>query len=140
MRLFIDKGWLIQDVEIADSEYRYLHKSGEPYVALLAFQVFDEGGDPAQLSYRGPGEIRGTKIFIGDPYTTTNLLEGKLDTQATSESWDHYLGFKEAVTSPRQLSAKQYQKKIYGVSRAWEEGYQSGYAERKMHGMRKESF
>lgn len=140
MRLFIDKGWLIQGVELTDHEYRYLDKSGEPYVALLAFQVYDESGDPAQRSYRGPGEIHGTRIFLGDPQTTTNLLEGKLDTQATSESWDHYRGFKEAITAPRQLTAKQYQKKIYGATRAWEDGYRQGYAERKMRGVRKEPF
>jgi hypothetical protein len=140
MRLFIDKGWLIQDVELSDNDFRYLDKSGEPYVALLAFQVFDERGAPAELSYRGSGEIHGSRIIIGDPQRSTNLLEGKLDTQATSESWDHYRGFKEAITAPRQLSAKQYQKKIYGVTRAWEDGYQQGYAERKMRGVRKEPF
>lgn len=140
MRLFIDKGWLIQDVEIASDGYRYVDKSGEPYIGLLAFQVFDENGDPAELNYRGPGEIHGSRIIIGDPQRSTNLLEGKLALQATSESNDHFSGFKEAITSPRQLSAKQYQKKIYAVTRAWEDGYQQGYAERKMRGVRKEPF
>jgi hypothetical protein len=138
MRLFIDKGWLIQDLEVTLDGYRYTDKAGEPYVQLLAFQVYDEQGDPAARSYRGPGEIHGNKIFLGDPQTTTNLIEGKVDRQATSESWDHYQGFKEAITSPRQLTQKQFEKKkFYGYTTAWLDGYQQGYAERKMRGVKK---
>jgi hypothetical protein len=141
MRLFIDKGWLIETREITDSDgNRYTDRSGEPYLCLLAFQVFTEAGDPAERSYRGVGEIHGQKIFLGDPQTTTNLIEGRLAAQPTSESWDHYAGYKEAITAPRQLSTKQYQKKVYGVTRAWEEGYQQGYAERKMRGVKREAF
>ncbi len=138
MRLFIDKGWLIEEREVTDSNGDvYTNKRGETYIGLLTFQVYDENGDPSTRSYRGPGEIHGSKIFLGDPQTTTNLLEGRVDRQATSESWDHYAGFRLAITSPRLLTAKQLQEHSYAASQAWLDGYQQGYAERKTQGVKK---
>jgi hypothetical protein len=137
MGIFIEKGWLIQDTEITIEGDPVVDKSGEPYGTFLAFQVYDENGDPVTGNYKGPGSVNGTQVILGDPYRTTNLIEYKCDRQATSESWDHYQGYREALTTPRQLSAKQYAKKIYGQTRAWEDGYQQGYAERKMRGARR---
>lgn len=138
MRLFIDKGWLIEEREVTDSNGDlYTNKRGEPYLSLLAFQVYDEGGATATRSYRGPGEIHGQKIFLGDPQTTTNLLEGTVDRQSTQESWDHYQGFKAAITAPRLMTAKQLEREAEAAPPAWLQGYRQGYAERKMHGVKK---
>lgn len=96
------------------------------------------------IRLRGPitvqGKFTARRSSWGIRRPPTNLLEGKLDTQATSESWDHYRGYKEAITSPRQLTAKQYQQKFYGMTFAWEDGYRQGYAERKTRGVKKVAF
>jgi len=138
MRVFVDKGMLIVDRVITHDGFDYADRSGALYFALLAYQVYDQNGDPIPtFSYRGPGEIHGRRIIFGDPQRTTNLLEGIVDVDATSESKDHFNGYYEAITAPRQLSAAQYQKKMYGKTFAWEDGYRQGYAERKARGVKK---
>jgi hypothetical protein len=137
MKIYIDKGWLIQMVEVSVDGSVYTDKKGEPYMALLRFQVYDESGAPATLSYSGVGLVDGARIVIGDPHRDTKLLEAKVDRQASSESWDQYLGFKEAITEKRSPTAKQYQSRVALASRMWADGYQQGFAMRKTNGVRK---
>ncbi len=80
MRIFIDKGWLIQSQEISDEDGNAIvDKSGLPYFALLEFQVFDEAGKPGTTSYRGEGLVDPPRILLGDPYRSTTLIEGRVD-------------------------------------------------------------
>jgi hypothetical protein len=101
-------------------------------VLPLEFQVFDQNGDPAlTLSYKGEGTVtHDQRIILGDPYRDTNLLEGTVERQATSESWDYSRGFKAALEDRREEKEGRG-KKHYAQTKLWWEGYQTGWREKR---------
>ena len=134
MRIWIDKGYLIQG--------NTLDHGGREYHASLAYQVFDaDTGAPATGSYRGDAFFDGRRIVIGDPMRQANLHEYVVEPQATSESWDYYLGFKSALGDGREAIEGKYPKKMraddprrgYGVnSTRWWDGYRDAWREKRM--------
>ena len=123
MRIWLDKGYLIEAREIEDAR-------GNTYVMPLEFQVFDETGAPSTRTYRGEGTVHDGRIILGDPYRDTQLIEGKIDRQATSESWERYQGFKAALEDRTQESSSK-PKKHYAHTADWWQGYQTGWTERR---------
>jgi len=127
MRVFLDKGYLVQTSTLEDS-------AGNEYEVSLEFQVFAEDGSPSSRSYRGEGLVDGTRILLGDPYRDTHLLEGKVERQATSESWHYYQGFKAALSDRQQAIPWKLAKKnasYAGNPTRWWDGYAQGWQEKR---------
>jgi hypothetical protein len=138
-RVFIDKGWLIQSQEIVDElGNRLVDKRGEPYFAILEFQVFDETGAPAERSYRGEGLVDPPRIVLGDAHRDTQLLEGTVARQASSESWQRYLGYKSALLPKRPLTEKKERELLAVASAAFLDGYRDGMRDRRERGVQRE--
>lgn len=125
MRVWVDKGYLIQGMEVEGP--------GGPYSLILAYQVFDLDGAPSSGSYRGEGNITSANhLIIGDPYKQTTLTEYTVARQPTSESWNYYRGFRRAIEDRREYKEDVPHKKgpLAEGRRFWE-GYRDGWREKR---------
>jgi hypothetical protein len=128
MRIWIEKGYLLQPSATDD----------EGQLPVLEFQVFNEDGSPATGSYRGEAFFDGRRIVIGDPQRGATLTEYIVERQATSESWNYYRGFKQALEDRRQMVEGKFPKKLkpehakYATATTrWWEGYNAGWFEKR---------
>jgi hypothetical protein len=124
MRVWVDKGYLIQG--------RDVEGPGGPYFLILAYQVFDLDGAPSSGSYRGEGNITSANhLILGDPHRQTTLTEYTVARQPTSESWNHYSGFKQAIEDRREHKEDAKKPHYYAMTRQWWEGYRDGWREKR---------
>lgn len=122
MRIFVDKGKLVQTVNAAVAAGNYdLEVSYS-----LDFQLFDENGKEATGSFRGTGTITKdsgrTILVLGDPYRDTTLTEYVVSNTPTRESERKLDDFTEGLKkgmgkNPRMSKSASYE---------WREGFEEG--------------
>jgi hypothetical protein len=130
-RIWIDKGYLIVP--------RVLERGGHEYHLGLEHQVFDETGEPSKLSYRGAGVAQDGRVIIGDPHSTTTLVEGTYARQPTSESEQYYRGFLQGLDDRRQASPDKPSAKAYGNTSRWWDGYNDAWREKRENKAKKQT-
>lgn len=122
-RLIIDRGVLIIARSITGPD-GHVHDAPS-----IEYQLYDKGGRPASLSYRGPGAINGREVVIGDAYSEKQLLEAEMR-DPTPESEDRFRGF--VAGFDEKSAPKDPYKKYATKSSAWWDGYRQGLQEKKL--------
>jgi hypothetical protein len=80
---------------------RILVLGGQLMIGDLAFQLYS-GDSPMTTDYRGDAWVEGTYLVIGDPNTTVNLAEYRIDNHPTQASVDYSMGRDLGAAQKRQ--------------------------------------
>lgn len=93
---------------------------GKLLESKLAFQLYDEAGEPVSLTYRGEGFIQGNKLRIIMGRST--VYDYTVASHPTPESGDYLSGYEKGKSQKRRRLPAEYSSAWYhGWLVAWEE-------------------